>query len=142
MSARRSNRSTRIAVPAGLWFLDGTSRALAQESGASTATERTKASQNPVSDLVNIPFQFNFFSGDDLGDRTFYALNLQPVFPRALGNRWTLVARTIAPYVGSPLGRRPMSIAIQYYHYVARPSGAGADQLKLVSSFLFPKTAQ
>ena len=62
-----------------------------------------KASQNPVSDLVSLPVQFNFFSGGDLHDRSLYNLNLQPVFPMPIGRDWSVISRTIVPYLSSPM---------------------------------------
>ena len=47
------------------------------------ATALAKQTQNPVADLVSIPFQFNFNSGGGLGDGTLYNLNIQPVIPIA-----------------------------------------------------------
>ena len=45
-------------------------------------------SQNPVADLVSIPFQFNFNSGGGLDDGTLYNLNIQPVIPITLNKDW------------------------------------------------------
>ena len=56
-----------------------------------------KETQNPVSDLISIPLQFNFFSGGELGDQTFFNLNVQPVLPFRLNEDWKVIARTILP---------------------------------------------
>jgi hypothetical protein len=50
-----------------------------QEPGATedNATELAKQTQNPVSSLVSLPFQFNFNSGGGFQDRTFFNLNFQ-----------------------------------------------------------------
>ena len=66
------------------------------------ATALAKQTQNPVADLVSIPFQFNFNSGGGLGDGTLYNLNIQPVIPITLNKDWKLIARAIVPYISSP----------------------------------------
>jgi hypothetical protein len=68
----------------------------------SDATSLSKATQNPVSDLISVPFQFNYFSGGGLGARTLSVLNFQPVVPLGIGTRWNLVARTIVPFLNVP----------------------------------------
>ena len=40
--------------------------------GGHDASELAKASQNPVGDLISLPFQFNFNTGGGLEDRTFF----------------------------------------------------------------------
>jgi len=66
------------------------------------ATALAKQTQNPVADLVSIPFQFNFNSGGGLDDGTLYNLNIQPVIPITLNKDWKLIARAIVPYISSP----------------------------------------
>src|SRR5829696_6905152 len=58
--------------------------------------ELAKKLANPVSDLVNIPFQFNWenkVGPDDEGMRM--VLNIQPVVPISLSEKWNLIARWI-----------------------------------------------
>jgi len=69
---------TSVSIPAG-FLLAGPGMARAQEPTGGDATELAKASQNPVGDLVSLPFQFNFNSGGAFEDRTFFNLNFQPV---------------------------------------------------------------
>jgi hypothetical protein len=66
------------------------------------ATALAKQSQNPISNLVSIPLQSNFYTGGDLGDRTFYNLNIQPVFPFSVSKEWMIVGRMIAPFDSLP----------------------------------------
>lgn len=68
------------------------------------ASDLAKATQNPVADLTSVPFQFNYFSGGPLEDRTLFNLNFQPVVPLRINDRWTLIARTIVPYLNIPVG--------------------------------------
>jgi hypothetical protein len=73
------------------------------KAGGHSASDLSKASQNPVGDLASVPFQFNFFSGGDLGDESLYNLNVQPVFPLPIGKKWTIIARSIVPYFSTPI---------------------------------------
>jgi hypothetical protein len=61
-----------------------------------------KATQNPVADLVSLPFQFNFNMGGALGDQTMFNLNFQPVIPIHLGSKVNLIARSIVPMLSTP----------------------------------------
>jgi hypothetical protein len=78
-------------------------RAMAQQKPEDEATRLAKATQNPVADLVSLPFQFNFNTGGGLDDRTSLVLNFQPVVPvKGVLPRWNIIARTIIPYVSVP----------------------------------------
>ncbi|MGH7681858.1 MAG: neuromedin U [Candidatus Eiseniibacteriota bacterium] len=102
------------------------SKALAQ---GENATELAKKSQNPVGDLVTIPFQFNFNSGGGYEDETYFNLNVQPVIPITLSSRTNLIARVIVPFVNLP-GPTPFTrtggigdIQAQLYFTPAKPGG-------------------
>lgn len=60
------------------------------------------AAQNPIADLISLPFQnnMNFDYGPD-GDIQ-NVLNIQPVLPFGLGDDWNLITRTIVPVVSQP----------------------------------------
>jgi len=69
---------------------------LAQTSDA----DLTKAAQNPIANLVSIPFQNNTnFNMGPMGDRTQNVLNIQPVIPLYKGR---LITRTIFPLIWNP----------------------------------------
>ena len=61
-----------------------------------------KAAQNPVGDLISIPFQNNTNFGLGSYDRTQNVLNIQPVVPISLGSEWNLITRTIFPIITQP----------------------------------------
>jgi len=69
-------------------------------SGGSQALAKKLA--NPISDLVSVPFQFNWENGvgPDEGLRT--VLNIQPVLPVTVSPKWNLIERWILPYVSQP----------------------------------------
>jgi len=67
------------------------------------ASELAKKTQNPVSDLISVPFQNNttFNAGPD-ENKTVNVLNVQPVYPMALDEDWNLIIRTIFPLIYRP----------------------------------------
>lgn len=71
-------------------------------SGASQGSLLEK-SQNPISDLISVPFQFNWnFNVGDL-DRTQVLVNVQPVYPARLTNDLNLIIRPILPVILNPV---------------------------------------
>ncbi len=67
--------------------------------GEAAGADLAKASQNPVGDLISLPFQNN--TNFDVGplDKTQNVLNIQPVIPVKLGCGWNLINRLIVPVV-------------------------------------------
>ena len=61
-----------------------------------------KKSQNPIADLVSVPFQSNTNFHTGPYNRTQEVLNIQPVIPLHLNADWNLIARTIIPLVSQP----------------------------------------
>ena len=61
-----------------------------------------RAAQNPVADLISLPFQNNL--NIDVGELNHdqYVLNIQPVIPVPLGEDWNMITRTIVPVVYQP----------------------------------------
>jgi hypothetical protein len=81
----------------------GPAAALAKDSsGSGDAQELAKKLSNPISDLVSVPFQFNWENGvgPDNGMRT--VLNIQPVVPFKISDKWNMIERWIMPYVSQP----------------------------------------
>ncbi len=67
-----------------------------------SATELAKKTQNPVADLISVPFQNNFNFNSGTKDATVYVLNVQPVIPLNLTADWNLITRTIIPIINQP----------------------------------------
>jgi len=94
-----------------------------------TNEDLAKATQNPVADLVSVPLQFNWYSGGDIPDgRTLSVLNVQPVFPLPITDRWNLIARTIVPIMNVPLANDERSTGIgdiqgQFFFAPVKSSG-------------------
>ena len=55
---------------------------------------------NPVASLISVPFQANY--DEDIGpneDGSVWRINIQPVIPISLNERWNLISRTILPVI-------------------------------------------
>jgi hypothetical protein len=82
--------------------------ALAEDPGAPAGgsqpseSELAAKSQNPVADLISIPFQNNLNFSIGPHDRKQNVLNIQPVIPFHLNEEWNLITRTILPLVYQP----------------------------------------
>jgi hypothetical protein len=64
--------------------------------------ELAKQTQNPVADLISVPFQNNFNFGTGSKNRTVWILNIQPVIPIKISEEWNLITRTIMPVINQP----------------------------------------
>jgi hypothetical protein len=67
-----------------------------------SATELAKKTQNPVADLISVPFQNNFYFNSGSKDATVYVLNVEPVIPINITKDWNLITRTIIPIINQP----------------------------------------
>ena len=61
-----------------------------------------EAAQNPIADLISVPFQNN--TNFDIGrsENTQNVLNIQPVYPTHLNQSWNLITRPILPVISQP----------------------------------------
>ena len=69
---------------------------------AAESADLAKKLSNPVSDLVSVPFQFNWEQNVGPAKQTRFILNVQPVMPFAINKDWNLIARVIVPLVSQP----------------------------------------
>src|SRR3954462_7294397 len=92
----------RRATAAGLLALAlAAGHARAEEAGGGTEA-LAKQAQNPIADLISVPFQNNIDFGVGERGRTQNVLNFQPVIPLTIGGGWNLITRTITPVVYQP----------------------------------------
>jgi hypothetical protein len=84
-----------------LWSQTPTPPAPAAEADPTALAKQT---QNPVGDVVSVPFQFNFNNGGAFQDQTYFNLNIQPVIPIHITHSWTYIVRPIVPIVSIPVG--------------------------------------
>src|SRR5262245_5778114 len=87
----------RLAVTATTILLLATSVSVAQQ-----GEDLRTAAQNPIGDLISVPFQNN--TNFDIGhtDNTQNVLNIQPVYPVHLSPNWNLITRPILPVIYQP----------------------------------------
>ena len=64
--------------------------------------ELAKKAQNPIANMISVPFQNNTSYGIGPDDKTSNVLNIQPVIPVGLGEKWNMITRTIIPIVTVP----------------------------------------
>jgi hypothetical protein len=69
---------------------------------AMSAEELAKLAQNPVGNLISVPFQnnTNFNFGPEKGTQNI--LNIQPVIPISVTDEWNIITRTIIPVISQP----------------------------------------
>ncbi len=67
--------------------------------GADQSADLAKKLQNPVADLISVPLQFNYDDGFGPKDGGRYTLNIQPVIPISISEKWNLISRTILPVI-------------------------------------------
>jgi hypothetical protein len=72
------------------------------EEGEDEAAELARAVQNPVANLISVPFQNNTAYNFGPRDRTQNVHNIRPVIPFSVNEDWNLITRTIFPIVSQP----------------------------------------
>lgn len=74
----------------------------AGDDAASAQADLARQSQNPIANLISVPFQNNTNFGVGQFDRTSNVLNIQPVIPTSINENWVLINRTIIPVAYQP----------------------------------------
>ena len=90
-------RRTALVAWSFLLFSIG-ARAQEQNDAASLA----RKAQNPVADMISLPFQLNWNFDTGPLEKDQEILNIQPVLPIRLNDDWNLVTRTIMPLISQP----------------------------------------
>ena len=67
-----------------------------------SAEELAKLAQNPVGNVISVPFQnnTNLNYGPEKGTQNI--LNIQPVIPVSVNDEWNIITRTIVPVISMP----------------------------------------
>jgi hypothetical protein len=88
-----------LLITGGVWADETATDATATEAETAKLQRET---QNPVANLISVPFQnnFNFHVGPERV--TQYILNVQPVIPITLNDDWNLITRWIMPFIDQP----------------------------------------
>ncbi len=135
-------------VVAGAFSAAGASAQVPEEkekpAAAAEAEELSKKLSNPVSDLVSIPFQFNWQNGVGPDDDLQFLLNIQPVVPFHIGKDWNLIARFIVPYLSQPVlseGGSPVSgLSDITFSMFFSPVGSSGFTWGVGPAFVLPMT--
>ena len=67
-----------------------------------SAEDLAKIAQNPVGNLISVPFQENAYFNVGPLNGTQNVLNIQPVIPISLNDDWNIITRTILPIISLP----------------------------------------
>jgi len=124
MNAMATRKAAGLIVLLALGLALG-SPARAEESNEALA----KAAQNPVANLISVPFQDNINFNVGPEEKTQNVLNIQPVIPVSLGPDWNLITRTILPVISQPA----------FFPGEGRTNGLGDTQF---TAFLSPAKAE
>ena len=96
MNMRVHQRSCRAALLCAVVTAAGSARA------ELSAEELAKLTQNPVGNLISVPFQNNTNFNVGPLSKTQNILNIQPVIPIEVNKDWNLITRTILPLIWQP----------------------------------------
>jgi hypothetical protein len=100
---RRAAAACLLGVAAGPVPADAQQQAgPSQQAPPDQQEELARKLANPISDLVSVPFQFNWEQNVGPDDETRFILNIQPVIPFSISTNWNMIARVIVPIVGQP----------------------------------------
>ena len=137
-SSSATSLTNRLRNPAKA---EGSGRSGGGDDSKSTE-ELAKAAQNPIANLISLPFQNNF--NDRIGPNRVmqWNLNIQPVIPISLNKDWNLITRTIIPIINQPSPAKGIPSAFglgdinpQFYFSPAKP---GALIWGVGPTFTFP----
>jgi len=98
MIRRKRNSCFRVLMMAAFIVIS----AQAQEAKEDNATALAKAAQNPVADMISLPFQWNSYFETGPKGKTQNVLLIQPVIPISLNECWNFIARPIIPLMEVP----------------------------------------
>ena len=67
-----------------------------------SSEELAKIAQNPVGNLISVPFQENLNLNTGPLEKNYNLLNIQPVIPIDVNEDWNIITRTILPVISLP----------------------------------------
>jgi len=138
-------------VSTGFLSLLATSVAGAQQPApappaADDSADLAKKLSNPISDLVSVPFQFNWEQKVGPLELSRFILNVQPVIPFTLNDHWNMIVRIIAPLVGQPVlvdgGEPAFGVGDLTPSFFFSPVRPGGFTIGFGPAFVLPSTYQ
>ena len=91
---RTGNHFLAAFIVLAILVIPGTARAEDQ-----ATQDLAKASQNPISTLISVPFENNTTFNNGTEDAIVNILNIKPVVPLSIGENWNLINRLIVPVI-------------------------------------------
>lgn len=94
--------------PLNLWlfsavlFLVASSSSFAENAAGESTSDLAKAAQNPIANMISLPFQNNLNFHVGPREQPQDILNIQPVIPISLNQDWNLITRWITPLISQP----------------------------------------
>src|ERR1019366_2091563 len=67
-----------------------------------SSENQEKIAQNPVGNLISVPFQENLNLNTGPLEKNYNLLNIQPVIPIDINEDWNIITRTILPVISLP----------------------------------------
>ena len=142
-----------MKFPAALVALSmstGTARAQeqapVQPAAQGESAELAKKLSNPISNLVSVPFQFNWEQSVGPQKDTRFILNVQPVMPFTLTKSVNLIARVIVPLVSQPAlfegGSPTFGVSDVLTSFFLSPSKASSFTWGVGPVISFPSTSE
>ena len=129
-----------VAILLSLTVVAAETRATEQGS----KTELAQKTENPISDLMRIPFQNNMNFGIEPNHRTSNVLKIQPVIPFTLNRDWNLITRTIVPVIKQPTpstaNEDTWGLGASQFSAFLSPAGSSAMVWGVGPIFQFPTT--
>ena len=114
---------------AALGLLAAATACIAPARADLSSEELAKLAQNPIANLISVPFQNNTNLNYGPLKQNQNILNIQPVIPFELNKDWNLITRTIVPVISQPA----------LFPGDDRTNGIGETQF---SAFLSPSNAE
>jgi hypothetical protein len=100
-----AKRKRSASVPASIGAILLSLTVVAAEAWAAaqeSETELAQKTENPISDLMRVPFTNNMNFGIEPNHRTNNELKIQPLIPFKLNRDWNLITRTLLPVIKQP----------------------------------------
>jgi len=115
--------------------------------GQDDAADLAKQSQNPVGNMISLPFQNNTSFGIGPNDSKSNVLNIQPVYPVGLSKNWNLINRAIIPVIYQEaifpeVGSSAFGLGDTSYTGFISPAQPGKIIWGVGPSFLLPSSTE
>lgn len=95
---------------------------------ADAAAELARKLANPIAALISVPVKYSWDTGIGASDGERATTIIQPVIPFSLNEDWTLVTRTIIPYVDQSIAGAPSGlgdVTQSFFFSPSRPTAGG-----------------